>query len=379
MAARKPASLFARAARRCGWRTRDGKAAAFADLSATRQSLDMWTGRLTSSFMFDGVPVEVETSVHPERDSSSCGCARRCCSTAGSASISSFPASSRKLNPDPADWEHPESHSTQEVARGAGGLTLDAPARRHALFGEARRRIASSTSQTPGAARVPPHRARLHAAHLASRVHRRARRRRSCPMPKPRATPSPSGGKSFWMHGGVVDFTGSKRSRAPTSSSGASCCRSTSRPSTAPARCRRRKRACSPIAGTASSTSRCMPGTRRISRCGAGRSCSSAACRGISTQLRGREGARQGARACSGAWWPKMVGPEGRESPSTVNPFIMWQQPHPIYLAETLYKRASRRARRWRNTASWCSRPRSCSRAGRSTTRRPSATCSGRR
>ncbi len=38
-----------------------------------------------------------------------------------------------------------------------------------------------------------------------------------------------------------------------------------------------------------------------------------------------------------GAWWPKMVGPEGRESPSTVNPFIMWQQPHPIYLAETLY------------------------------------------
>ena len=38
-----------------------------------------------------------------------------------------------------------------------------------------------------------------------------------------------------------------------------------------------------------------------------------------------------------GAWWPKMVGPEGRESPSTVNPWIMWQQPHPIYLAETLY------------------------------------------
>jgi hypothetical protein len=33
-----------------------------------------------------------------------------------------------------------------------------------------------------------------------------------------------------------------------------------------------------------------------------------------------------------------MVGPEGRESPSTVNPFIMWQQPHPIYLAELLYR-----------------------------------------
>jgi hypothetical protein len=51
------------------------------------------------------------------------------------------------------------------------------------------------------------------------------------------------------------------------------------------------------------------------------------------------EGAKARARAhgVRGAWWPKMVGPEGRESPSTVNPFIMWQQPHPIYLAEVLY------------------------------------------
>ena len=47
--------------------------------------------------------------------------------------------------------------------------------------------------------------------------------------------------------------------------------------------------------------------------------------------------ARAKANGVKGAWWPKMVGPEGRESPSTVNPFIMWQQPHPIYLAETLW------------------------------------------
>ena len=45
-----------------------------------------------------------------------------------------------------------------------------------------------------------------------------------------------------------------------------------------------------------------------------------------------------------GAWWPKMVGPEGRESPSTINPFIMWQQPHPIFLAELLYRAKPERA-----------------------------------
>ncbi|MET0320275.1 MAG: hypothetical protein ABW069_06100, partial [Duganella sp.] len=39
-----------------------------------------------------------------------------------------------------------------------------------------------------------------------------------------------------------------------------------------------------------------------------------------------------------GAWWPKMVGPDGVDSPSKVSPFIMWQQPHPIYMAELLYR-----------------------------------------
>jgi hypothetical protein len=46
----------------------DGTRAAFADLSETRQTLDLWTGRLESRFVFDGAPVEVETSVHPTLD-----------------------------------------------------------------------------------------------------------------------------------------------------------------------------------------------------------------------------------------------------------------------------------------------------------------------
>ncbi len=39
-----------------------------------------------------------------------------------------------------------------------------------------------------------------------------------------------------------------------------------------------------------------------------------------------------------GALWPKMVGPEGRQSPSFISPLIVWQQPHPIYLAELCYR-----------------------------------------
>jgi hypothetical protein len=54
--------------------------------------------------------------------------------------------------------------------------------------------------------------------------------------------------------------------------------------------------------------------------------------------------ARARSHGVRGAWWPKMVGPEGRESPSTVNPFIMWQQPHPIYLSEVIYRARPGRA-----------------------------------
>jgi len=39
-----------------------------------------------------------------------------------------------------------------------------------------------------------------------------------------------------------------------------------------------------------------------------------------------------------GARWPKMVGPEGRDSPSPIGPLLIWQQPHPIFYAELCYQ-----------------------------------------
>ncbi len=40
----------------------------------------------------------------------------------------------------------------------------------------------------------------------------------------------------------------------------------------------------------------------------------------------------------AGARWPKMVGPEGRDSPSPIGPLLIWQQPHPIFYAELCYR-----------------------------------------
>jgi len=39
-----------------------------------------------------------------------------------------------------------------------------------------------------------------------------------------------------------------------------------------------------------------------------------------------------------GARWPKMVGPQGQDSPSAIGPLLIWQQPHPIYYAELCYR-----------------------------------------
>ncbi|MGI6706696.1 MAG: glycoside hydrolase family 65 [Clostridia bacterium] len=39
-----------------------------------------------------------------------------------------------------------------------------------------------------------------------------------------------------------------------------------------------------------------------------------------------------------GIRWPKMTGPDGIDSPSPIGPLIIWQQPHPISLAELCYR-----------------------------------------
>lgn len=39
-----------------------------------------------------------------------------------------------------------------------------------------------------------------------------------------------------------------------------------------------------------------------------------------------------------GVRWPKMCGPDGVSSPSTIAVFLVWQQPHIIYFAELLYR-----------------------------------------
>lgn len=54
----------------------------------------------------------------------------------------------------------------------------------------------------------------------------------------------------------------------------------------------------------------------------------------------GETASRQGYK---GVRWPKCVGPEGINAPCYIEPFLVWQQPHPIYYAELLYRALGRK------------------------------------
>jgi hypothetical protein len=311
----------------------NGEAASFADLSATRQTLDLWNGRLNSGFSFDGVPVEVETSVHPQRDLLIVRLKSQLLFDGRLGIDLKFPGVSRKLNPDPADWDHPETHSTQAFARGPGGITLtrtlDATQYSVKLTSDRELDI-----ETPG-----PHTYRMTApgSTQVTLLVEFTAGPAAANLPDTEAARAAvsTWWQGYWMNGGVVDFKGSKHPQAgelerrivlsqyltavnsagvyPPQEEGLF---SNSWNGKFHLEMHAWHAAHFAVWGRPQLLERSMP-----------------------WYLAHLDEARKRAKdmGVKGAWWPKMVGPEGRESPSTVNPWIMWQQPHPIYLAETLY------------------------------------------
>jgi hypothetical protein len=102
-----------------------GKPARFADLSATQQTLDLWSGALLSSFELDGEPVQVQTRVHPDLDMLIVTLTGPALAAGRLGVDLKFPGVASALNPDPADWGHPERHRTIVTARDARRLSLE--------------------------------------------------------------------------------------------------------------------------------------------------------------------------------------------------------------------------------------------------------------
>ena len=311
----------------------DGSPVLITDLKDLTQTLDLWAGILTSSFTVDGVPVRIVTIAHPTRDE----VATRVTSpliAAGRLKIRiAFPYASDSFGPDYQDWTHPESHTTvlTRLSPTSAGFarTLDAT---HYFV---RARWSSGTSL----AETAPHQFLLTSSADSIELTTCFSPKKILTEPEPVSaveSASRAQWRHYWLTGGVIDLSGNTDPRAaelerrivlsqylmavhdsgplPPQETGlgvnswfgkfhmemywwhAAHWALWGHPEI--------------LERSLDSLNRMMPPGEAMAK------------------LEGAKGVK----------WSKMTDPSGIESPSGVGPALVWQQPHPIYLAELVYR-----------------------------------------
>lgn len=92
------------------------------DLGDVRQRLDLWTGTITSRYRLRGAPVLVTTACHPGRDVLAVRVESPLLAVGGLAVRMAFPYGSQAWG-NAADWTRPEAHASV-LRRSAGGFTV---------------------------------------------------------------------------------------------------------------------------------------------------------------------------------------------------------------------------------------------------------------
>jgi hypothetical protein len=312
---------------------RDGSPARFVDLSETRQRLDLWTGALVSNFRFDGQPVTVETRLHPQRDMLVVSIRSPLVASGRVGAEVRFPGVARKLNPDPSDWARDESHRTLTLAQAPGRVEVERRLDDTVYFSTISAPGTSITATGPHGFKVVRQRGdRIELVVSFDRERNRA----AVGSFASAVSAVTAHWRNYWSKGGVVDFSGSTDPRA--------------------AELERRvvlSQYLSAINGAGALPpqeeglfSNSWNGKFHLEMhplhsghfATWGRPELLERSLGWYAQVLPQAKAEAKRHSVEGAWWTKMTGPEHRNSPSTVNPFIMWQQPHPIYMAELAYR-----------------------------------------
>ncbi|GAA0660073.1 hypothetical protein [Sphingomonas insulae] len=311
-----------------------GRPADIARITDTRQTLDMWTGTLTSRFRYDGQPVEVRTRVLPGVDAVAVEVTSPLVARGALGVSVAWPGVAPAINPDPSNWTPRAGEATRVLAHAPGEWRIERrlDATRYWSTVRSDGRIAQAAD---GRLTVHGKAATLHTVVAFSQQSTAIRLPRFAAMPAAVA----AHWRRFWTSGAAVDFTGSSDPRAAELE---------------------RRVVLSQYLSAINGSGTLPPQEEGLfSNSWFGKfhlemhpwhSGWQAAWghpelleRSMGWYLRTLPSARAEAarHRVKGAWWPKMVGPGGRNSPSLISPFIMWQQPHPILLAE-LIRRAGR-------------------------------------
>ena len=302
------------------------------DLANIEQQLDLWRGVITSRFSLEGIPAKITTAVHPDLDQLAVNIESSLIGDGRLAVRIQFPYGSPRIQA--ADWEQPNRHQTKIVRRAPNHLrlqrTLDGDEYFVALdwFNEA-----SAQTETAHTYLLRPSTRNPRFEFVIAFSPKPI----SKTLPTARVTfaASEAHWKRFWSTGGAVEFADSSEPRA--------------------AELERRVVLSQYL--TAIQCAGSMPPQET------GLTVNSwygkfhlemhwwhAAHFALWNRLpllekslgwyqsilpAARELARsQGYR---GVRWPKMVGPDGQDSPSPIGPLLIWQQPHPIFYAELCY------------------------------------------
>jgi hypothetical protein len=316
----------------------DGAPLAPGDVQDPVQTLDLWSGVIRSDFKLAGLPVSITTVCHPELDLIAVRIESDLVASGRLRVRLAFPHGyDRSIkNTPPLDWSQPRSHRTAMVGKAANRVDL---AR---AIDDTHYQVAVTWAGTARFSETSPH----HFGLAAGRGQRAlALSVAFAPAPPPASLPgfdetvgaSAAHWEKFWRSGAAVDFSGSRDPRAarleerivlsqyltalqlggtvPPQESGLTCSTWYGKFHTEMMWWHLAHFALwghdHYVAGALAWFQDHLPLAREIAR----------------------------SRGLRGARWPKMVGPEGRESPGG-NPLIVWNQPQPIYLCELLYRNA---------------------------------------
>jgi hypothetical protein len=308
-------------------------------IEGLRQELDLWTGIIASSWCIHGTPVTVATCCHPSRDAISVRVESPACATGELCVALAFPYGSPGMNA--SDWTAPGRHVSAMSAAGKRTVsiarTLDATRYTcllHLGEGAAVHRQGEHdflVVPSPGTPRF-------------SFVAEFSPGRDPGSPLESREVESSSAGhwSRFWQEGGCIELAGSRDPRAVELE----------------------RRIVLSQYLTAIQCAGSLPPQETGLACNSwygkfhlemhywhaghfplwGRT--GLLERSLGWYATVRDSARRRAReqGYTGARWPKMTGPDGAESPSAINPLIIWQQPHPIMLVELVWRARRDRA-----------------------------------
>ena len=317
----------------------DGSKVVIEDLKNQEQKLDLWGGILSSSFEIEGVPVRVWTAIHPQRDEVGVRVESKLIAAGRLKIRIAFPYALGTFGPDYQDWTKPEAHQTlikrqthngADFARTLDGTHYDVRAKwsAGATLADAGRHHYWLNSKTDGIELTAWFSPKSIAGEADSWAGIETASRKHW--------------QQYWSRGGVIDLSGNEDPRA--------------------AELERRIVLSQYVMAVhdAGSLPAQETGLAVNSWFGKfhmemywwhaahwalwGRPELLEKSLGNLTQLMPAGQAMARREHCKGVKWSKMTAPDGVECPSWVGPILVWQQPHPVYLAELVYRVHKNRA-----------------------------------